>query len=190
MHTLYVGVTSQDDVSAAPSRPTIDSARAYKPLKRLEYGFHMKWVGRLTAEDAYLHTEPSTFPTYVFVGYSIDGKPAISSFKEPCSDCARCGAGVTADKPSDICPQSGARFSRGGTRCSTGRHPYGCGDFFSGSPQTWGGCAKGNVYFRVSDRCRGGAAIACGRFYTSSESSKFLGVSVRYDATPASGGKL
>jgi len=25
---------------------------------------------------------PLTFPTYVFIGYPIDGKPAISSFKE------------------------------------------------------------------------------------------------------------
>jgi hypothetical protein len=27
----------------------------------------------------------STFPAYEFTGYSIDGKPAISSFKELCS---------------------------------------------------------------------------------------------------------
>ena len=31
---------------------------------------------------AHLHVEPSTFPAYEFTGYSIDGKPAISSFKE------------------------------------------------------------------------------------------------------------
>jgi len=85
MHTLYVGVTSQDDASAAPPRPTIGSARAYKPLKRLEYGFHVKWNtlrrGVNHRRWMHLHTEPSTFPAYGFTGYSVDGKPAISSFQ-------------------------------------------------------------------------------------------------------------
>lgn len=70
--------------SYCPELPNLWLSLEVRDSRRSQ--IHRRWM--------HLHTEPSTFPTYEFVGYSVDGKPACPFFKEllqrlcPLRDCS------------------------------------------------------------------------------------------------------
>ena len=123
-----------------------------------------------------MHVEPSTFPAYEFTGYSIDGKPACPFFKEllqrlrPLRDClCREVPDVGVTEPS----------------FDGGHAVFRCGRVPPGSAQvdccTWGRkfCRVRNVvlFGWFARHCAPSAVAFLG--VLSTESSKFLGVSVR-----------